>query len=258
MVCLLVWASARCSYGAIQTKTVEYDAGGVRCAGYFAYDDSLPGKRPTVLIFPEWWGVTDYPKSRARQLAELGYAAFVADVYGEGRIAGDPKEAGKLSAELYGKPAQMRQRAEGALAAAMTEPQADVARVAAIGYCMGGTVALHLARSGADIKAAVAFHAGVANRDPSLAGPIRAKVLVLNGADDKFETPQEYADFKNEMRRVNADWMLVLYGGAMHSYTNPESDRYKELGTIGYNERADKRSWQHMLDLFNETIGKPR
>lgn len=244
--------------GAIQTRSVSYEAGGVKSQGVLAWDDALAGKRPTVVIFPEWWGLTEYPKTRARQLAELGYLAFVADLYGQGKTTDDPKEAGKLSSALYAAPGQMRQRAEGALAAALAQPQADASRVAAIGYCMGGTVALHLARSGADLKAVVAFHAGLANRDPSLSGPIGAKVLVLNGADDKFESPQEYTDFENEMRKANADWLLVLYGGAMHSYTNPDADRHKALGTIGYNEKADKRSWQHMLGLFNETLGQPK
>jgi dienelactone hydrolase len=237
----------------VKVEPLTYQAGGATLKGVIAYDDAVQGKRPGIVVFPEWWGLTDYPQRRARQLAEAGYVALAADVYGDGKTTNDPKQAGEWADGLYKAPQVMVERAQAALAVLSKDAHVDSSRLAATGYCMGGTVALHLARSGADLKAVVAFHAGLANRAPSLAGPIKARLLVCNGADDKFITQKEYDGFADEMRAAKADWELVLYGGAVHAFSNPDADKHKDMG-IAYNEPADRRSWKLMLEWLAEAF----
>ena len=241
--------------GEVKVETVTYQAKGVTLKGVIAYDDAVQGKRPGVVVFPEWWGLTDYPQRRARQLAEAGYVALAADVYGDGKTTDDPKQAGEWAGGLYKTPHAMVERAQAALALLMKDARVDPSRLAATGYCMGGTVALHLARSGADLKAVVAFHAGLANQDKELAGPIKARILVCNGADDKSVSQKEYDAFADEMRSTKADWELVLYGGAVHAFSNPGADKHRDLG-IAYNESADRRSWKLMIDWLDEAFTK--
>ena len=239
----------------VKVEPVTYQGGGATLKGVIAYDDAAQGKRPGVVVFPEWWGLTDYPQGRARQLAEAGYVALAADFYGDGKTTDDAKQAGEWSAGLHKTPQVMVERAQAALALLAKDARVDSSRLAATGYCMGGTVALHLARSGADLKAVVAFHAGLANKDKSLAGPIKARILVCNGADDKFVTQKEYDAFADEMRSAKADWELVLYGGAVHAFSNPGADKHKDMG-IAYNESADRRSWKLMREWLEEAFAK--
>jgi dienelactone hydrolase len=242
---------------AIRTEPASYSAGGVEMTGTLVYDDALAAKPAGVLVFPEWWGANDYPKGRARMLAELGYAAFVADMYGGGKSTTDAKEAGTLAGGVYSKPEVMVERAKAALEAFKKTGKVDEGRIAAIGYCMGGTVALHLARAGGDIRGVVAFHAGLANR-LNTPNEIKAKILVCNGAADKLVSDEETAKFKQEMADAKADWELILYGNAMHAFTNPNADNYKALGSLGYNAEADKRSWENMRLFLTECLGKGR
>lgn len=242
------------AFAVIRSEAVAYSAGGVDMAGTLVYDDALPTQPAGVLIFPEWWGANEYPKMRARMLAELGYAAFVADMYGGGKTTADPKEAGSLAGGVYGKPEVMVERAKAALDAFRKSGKADEQRLAAIGYCMGGSVALHLARAGGDLRGVVAFHAGLANRlnNPDV---IKAKILVCNGAADKMVSDDEMAKFKQEMADAKADWELILYGNALHAFTNPNADNYKAIGSLGYNAEADKRSWENMRLFLTECLG---
>lgn len=260
MNCLPMIAAAMlmfCSLALAEVKLqpVTYEAGGVNLKGVIAYDDAIQGRCPGVVVFPEWWGLTDYPKTRAKQLAQLGYVALAADVYGDGKTTDDAKQAGEWAGALYKTPMVMVERATAAMETLAKDPRVDPSRLAATGYCMGGTVALHLARSGADLKAVVAFHAGLANRDPSLAGPIKARIVICNGADDKFITQKEYDAFADEMRAAKADWELVLYGGAVHAFSNPAADKHKADLGIAYNAAADHRSWQLMRQWLEEAFG---
>jgi dienelactone hydrolase len=235
----------------IRTERIEYRQGDAVLEGYLAYDDSMTGKRPGVLVVHEWWGLNDYAQARAEQLARLGYVAFALDMYGKGVSTRDPKEAGKLAGQFRTDRALGRARAAAGMAVLTGRPEVDPSRVAAIGYCFGGTVVLEMARGGADLKGVVSFHGGLAAPKPAAVGDIKGKVLVLHGADDQFESPAEIAAFQEEMRRARVDWQMNYYGGAMHSFTNPASGSYGIKG-VGYNAEADRRSWLAMRNFFDE------
>jgi dienelactone hydrolase len=237
--------------GAIQMKPVEYRDGATICHGWVAYDDAASGKRPGVLVVPEWWGVTDYPKTRAADLAKLGYVAFVADIYGDGKTTSDPKEAGTLAGQFYNDRKLMRQRASAALEQLKKQPNVDVTKLAAIGYCFGGTVVLEMARGGVPIKGVVSFHGGLETPSPAAAGQIKAKILVCGGGDDAFVPDKQVEAFKEEMRHARANWELIEYGGAHHAFTNPKADQFG-IPNIKYNKQADERSWAAMKGFFDE------
>jgi dienelactone hydrolase len=204
-----------------------------------------------VLVVHEWWGLNDYAKRRAEQLAQLGYVAFAADVYGDGFNTTSPDEAGKRSGVFRNDRAAGRQRLRAALDTLRQNKLVDPKRIAAIGYCFGGTCVLELARSGADIAGVVSFHGSLATQMPASPGAVRAKVLVCHGADDAFESPDDIAGFQKEMREAGTDWQMIYYGGAVHSFTNPDAGKSGIAG-VAYNERADKRSWEAMKSFFAE------
>ncbi len=248
-VILILGGAAR---AAIKTETVTYQEGQVRAQSFLAYDDSATDKRPGVLIVPEWWGLNDYPKMRARMLARLGYVAMAVDVYGDGRTTADPKQAEKWAAPLEaGDRAELRARINAALARLRRDPQVDPARTAAIGYCFGGATVLELARSGAALNGVVSFHGHYDTGAPARPGAVKARILVCHGADDPFTSQAQIAAFEDEMRKAGADWQFNLYGGAKHSFTNPNADSYHVAG-IAYDAQADHRSWQAMKDFFKE------
>jgi dienelactone hydrolase len=199
----------------------------------------------------EWWGLNDYAKGRAEQLARLGYVAFALDMYGKGVSTADPKVAGELSGVFRKDRALGRARAEAGLAVLKRRPEVDPARIAAIGYCFGGMVVLEMARGGADLRGVVSFHGGLSTPNPADAKQIRGKVLVLHGADDPFESPAEIAAFQDEMRQARVDWQMNIYGGAVHAFTNPMAGSYGIKG-VGYNAEADHRSWLAMRNFFDE------
>lgn len=228
---------------AVKVEDIEYSVGATRLKGVLAFDDARREKVPGVVIFPEWWGVNDYTRMRARMFAEMGYVALVADMYGDGHATVNPEEAGKLAGGVYGDPQMMLARANAAIEALRGGGRVQSEKIAAVGYCFGGNVALNLAYSGADLRAVVGFHTGMTNRIGRLK-PIRAKVLVCNGSEDKLISREEFDGFEKAMREGKADWQYVIYGGAMHSFTNPGADQFKSLGTVGYNREADLRSWQ--------------
>ncbi|HUI08132.1 MAG TPA: dienelactone hydrolase family protein [Verrucomicrobiae bacterium] len=245
------FALAASAQAALHTEPVEYKHGGTTCQGYLAYDTAVKGKRPGVLVLPEWWGLNDYAKRRAGMLAQLGYVAFAADMYGDGFNTTSPDEAGKHAAEFRTNRALMRERVTAALDVLRKQKLCDPKRIAAIGYCFGGTCVLELARSGADIAGVVSFHGGLSTPNPADAKNIKCKVLVCHGANDTFESPDEVTAFQKEMREANVDWQMNVYGGAVHSFTNPDSGKFGIPG-VGYNERADKRSWEAMRAFFAE------
>ena len=248
-------AAAAPASAAVKTESVKYTVGGTEYVGFLAVDDASADKRPGVLIAPEWIGLNDYAKSRAKQLAGMGYTAFVFDPYGGGKTASSVKEAAEWSTAVKANRPELRARINGALDTLKKQPTVDPAKTAAIGYCFGGTSVLELARSGADVLGVVSFHGGLSAPLPAKAGQLKAKVLACHGAVDPFVKPEEVTAFEKEMADAKADWSLVAYGDAVHSFTNPEADGVKVPGAK-YNEAADKRSWAAMKAFFAELFGK--
>ncbi|MGD0086499.1 MAG: dienelactone hydrolase family protein [Verrucomicrobiota bacterium] len=236
---------------AIQTRTVEYQQGDTTLEGFVAWDDALPGVRPGVLVVHQWMGLTDYEKKRAVMLAQLGYVAFCADIYGKGVRPPTAKEAGALAGEYKSDRLHLRARVNAGLDALRRQPLVDPGHIAAIGYCFGGTTVLELARSGAQLNGVVCFHGGLDAPHPDDGKNIKCKVLVLHGADDPFSSPQDIAALENEMRQGGVDWQLVKFGGAVYSFTQPMAGNDNSSGAA-YNERADQRSWEYMKLFFNE------
>jgi len=237
----------------IKTQTVEYKDGDATLKGFLAYDDAAQGKRPGVLVAPEWWGLTEYPKSRAQQLAKLGYVAFVADIYGDGFTTDDPKVAGQKAGEAKEK-GWLRSRGKLALEQLRNNEHVDAQNIAAIGYCFGGSTVLELARAGEEMKGVVSFHGALDTKQRAREGDITAKILVLHGAADPLVPPDQVKAFENEMKRARADYKIIPYEGAKHAFTNPDADKYN-MPPIGYNKAADEKSWQDMQTFFNEIFG---
>ena len=238
-------------------KTVEYSAQGVVMKSYLAYDENVQGRRPGVLVLPEWWGLNDYVRMRARMLAELGYAALAVDMYGEGKVGMHPDDARKFSSELMKNFDDAKTRFMAAMDFLKQQPTVDPTRIAAIGYCFGGGVVLNMARQGVDLKGVASFHGILTPIKPAQPGSVKAKVLVLNGADDKFTTPEQIEAFKKEMENAGAGFKFISYPGAVHSFTNPEATELgKKFGMpIAYNSNADKKSWDELKE-FLKTIFK--
>ena len=233
----------------IASKAVEYKEGSTTLEGWWVHDDAVKGKQASVLVVHQWKGLSDYEKKRAEMLAKLGYNVFAVDIYGKGVRPSDPKAAAAEAGKYKSDRALLRARVTAGLEQLKKFPQTDPKRIAAIGYCFGGTTALELARSGADIAGVVSFHGAVGPGAP--AGAIKAKVLALHGADDPFVPPDEVKAFEDEMRKAGADWQLVAYGNAVHSFTDWGAGNDNSKGAA-YNEKADKRSWEAMKEFFAE------
>jgi dienelactone hydrolase len=239
-------------------KTVEYTAQGAVMKGYLAYDENIKGKRPGVLVVHEWWGLNDYARKRARMLAELGYAALAVDLYGDGKQAVTPDDAGKLASELMKNFDVAKGRFTAAMDFLKQQDAVDPSRIAAIGYCFGGGVVLNMARQGVDLKGVASFHGSLTLVKSTQPGMVKAKILVLHGADDKFVTPEQVEAFKQEMKAAGADFKFISYPGALHSFTNPEADALgrKFNMPIAYNANADKKSWYELKKFLNMIFKK--
>jgi dienelactone hydrolase len=245
LLALITLACALPVSAAIQTKTVEYKQGDTTLEGVLVYDDAVTTKRPGVLVVHQWLGLTDYEKHRAEMLAQLGYVAFCADIYGKGIRPQDTTEAGALAGKYKADRQLLRARVNAGLAALRKSELVDATRVAAIGYCFGGTTVIELARSGADIAGVVSFHGGLDSPTPADGKNIKCKVLACHGADDPFVSAKDLAAFEDEMRQAKVDWVLIKFGGAVHSFTQPMAGNDNSKGAA-YNERADRRSWEAM------------
>lgn len=239
----------------VRTEIVEYQDGGTTCKGFLAWDDAIEGKRPGVLVVHEWWGLNDYARGRAKQLAALGYVAFAADMYGDGKVTEHPQEAGKMATEIRNNLAGWRKRARLALEVLTQQATCDASRLAAIGYCFGGSTVLQLALDGADLDAVVTFHGALTVPTPEEAKRVRGTILVCHGAQDNFIPEQTIQEFRGAMDAANADWSMIYYAHAKHGFTVPENGEGK--GGMAYDQHADKRSWQAMRDLFAEKWTTP-
>jgi len=249
------WADLASAKPKIEGKTVTYSADGVAMKGYLAYDRNVAGSRPGVIVVHEWWGLNDYARKRARMLAALGYTALAVDMYGGGKQATHPDDAGKFASGLMKNFDTAKARFTAGLDYLKKQKTVDSERIAAIGYCFGGGIVLNMARQGVDLKGVASFHGNLAAVKPARPGAIKARILVLDGADDQFTTPDQIEAFKQEMKNAGADYQFISYPGAKHSFTNPEADaiagKYKI--PLGYNARADRESWTE-LGKFLERI----
>jgi dienelactone hydrolase len=239
---------------AAHTSAVEYKQGDAVLEGYTAYKEGMSGKAPGILVVPDWMGLGDHYKKVAEKLADLGYIAFVADIYGKGVRPKDSQQAAAEAGKYKSDRGLMRQRILAALEELKKNKNVDPSRIAAIGYCFGGTVVLELARCGASIAGVVSFHGGLDSPTPADAKNIKAKVLVLHGADDPLVPPDQVAAFQDEMRKGGVDWQMIYYGDAVHSFTTTAAGSEKSKG-VAYNEKADKRSWEAMKSFFKELFG---
>jgi dienelactone hydrolase len=260
---LLLAAGAISARGEIVTKAIDYSDGNVQLEGYLAYDSALAakGKLPGVLVVSEWWGLNDYAKGRARQLAGLGYVAFALDMYGKGLVTTDKTKAGEWAGQFYGSPL-MATRAQAGLDQLLGTGLVDPARVAAIGYCFGGSTVQALAYSGAPLAGVVSFHGGLIPVPPDAAAKNKAKFLVIEGAIDPSLKKPAVDAFLEAMNAGKFDFQYVIYAGAKHAFTNPDADRLARINglesMIGYNADADRRSWEAMRGFFDEIFGASR
>jgi dienelactone hydrolase len=246
------------SHAEIIGKTVEYSTHNITLKGYLAYDASLKGKLPAVIVVHEWWGLTDYPKKRAKKLASLGYAAFAVDMYGNGQTADNPADAQKYAGESTKDLSLLKAKFESAIELLKKNDHVDSTRIAAIGYCYGGGVVLNMARAGIDLKGVVCFHGSLATSTPAQKGVTKAKILVCNGGADKFISESDIKNFKQEMNSAGVDFKFLSYKGALHAFTNPDAT---ELGRkfnmpIAYNKAGDENSWKEMRIFLKKVFKK--
>lgn len=255
IVGFLAFAVSASAFGAIKEKTHEYKHGEAALEGILAFDTKGPKKKPAVIIVHNWNSIDDYEKMRTREIAKLGYVAFAADVYGKGVRPKTVEESSSLSSSYKNNIPMLRGRLIAAYEEVAKMPNVDPKNIAIMGYCFGGTGALELGRSGADLKGIVSFHGGLATPDPKDAKNIKGKVLVLHGADDPYVPEKEVLSFQKEMRDAKVDWELVSYGNAVHAFTEKEVGNDNSKGAA-YNASADKRSWEAMKDFFKEIFHK--
>ena len=240
----------------IHEEPVTYSLNGKEYKALFTYDENKKGIRPAILVVPEWWGLNDYAKSRAKKLAELGYAAMAIDVYGDGKVGNTPKEAQALTSPFYKDPALAKPIIDAAINKIKMMPHVDPSNIAAIGYCFGGSVVLNAAKLGADLKGVVSFHGGLKGVQPNK-DLIKAKILVCHGAADEGQNPN-VAPFKKEMDSAHIDYIFKEYAGATHAFTNPGSTEIGEKFNmpVRYNAAADTASWNDMKVFFKNIFGK--
>ena len=251
---LFLLSSAMDVHGGLVSKEVTYGGEDILLKGYLVYDDETDSKRPGVLVVHEWWGLNVHAKQKADALAREGYIALALDMYGEGRSTEHPKEAGEWSGFIRKNREIGRKRFFAAYLLLQEQPLSISDKIAAIGYCFGGNVVLSMAQEDIDLRGVVSFH-GSLPTEPAGLNPIKAKILVCNGAEDPLITQDQIVQFQKNMIAAGADWQFVQYGGAKHSFTNPEADK-RGIPALGYNRSADERSWKAMLAFFEEIFSE--
>jgi len=235
----------------VHTKAISYKHGDVELEGYLAYDDSIKGKRPGVLVVHEWWGLNDYARKRAEKLAGMGYVAFALDMYGKGKVTKHPEQAGEWSSQVRSNMKLWQQRALAGLEVLKKDPRTDTRRIAAIGYCFGGSTVQQLAYSGADIKGVVSFHGHLLSPAVDQVNEVKAKILICHGAADPLAKEGVVENYIAAMEASGLDWQMIIYGGAKHGFTNPDADK-AGIAALGYSKSADQRSWADMQVFFAE------
>ncbi|HEU0264998.1 MAG TPA: dienelactone hydrolase family protein [Geobacterales bacterium] len=242
----------------VEGKEVTYRDGDLVMKGYLAWDGAIKGKRPGVLVVHEWWGHNEYARKRATMLAELGYTALAVDMYGGGKQAAHPADAGKMAGEVMANLPAMLSRFEAARLFLAAQPSVDSTRLAAIGYCFGGGVVLNEARQGAELRGVASFHGSLTAAQPAKAGAIKARILVFQGGADKFSPPEMVGAFVTELTAAGADLQLHIYPGVQHSFSNPDADTLASRFGIplAYNADADHRSWQQLVLFLKDIFSK--
>lgn len=252
---LLFTAAARAE---VRGEEVTYSDGQVTMKGYIAYDDGIKGKRPGVLVVHEWWGHNEYARSRARQLAAMGYTALAVDMYGDGKTASHPSEAGAFAGEVRRNLPIARARFEAALRTLRQHPTVAADDIAALGYCFGGSVVLEMARMGLDLDAVVSYHGSLQLSTPAEPGRIKARVAVFTGEADPMIPPAQVEAFRRDMEKAGAPLTLVSYPGVKHSFTNPEADQLAARFNLplGYDRQADEDSWMQTARVLKDSFGQ--
>ena len=251
---LLLFTSS--ALAAIVGKDVTYKAGDMTMRGHLVYDQAIKGKRPGVLVVPEWWGANDYARKRARMLAEAGYVALVVDMYGNGQVVDNPREASALAGSVNRNPEVAYARMEAARRFLDRQPNVKRGVTAALGYCFGGAIVLNMARAGMPLRSVVSYHGVLASDVNVKPGSIRAKIRVFHGEADPLVPPEQVESFKTEMANAQADYMLVAYPGVKHTFTNREADSFAaQFGLpLKYDYEADKDSWTRTLEFLKATL----
>lgn len=268
--CLLIFALFACSAEgekeatpttessepSIHGEALDYSANGTTLKGYLAYDQNVEGPRPGVLVVHEWWGHNEYARERARQLAALGYTALAVDMYGDGKQADHPDDAGKFASEVMQNIDAAEARFRAAMEALQNQPVTNPEKIAAIGYCFGGSVVLHMARIGMDLDAVASFHGGLSSMHTPDSGSVKAKILVCSGGADPMVPQEQIEAFRNEMDAAGAAYEIMVFEGAQHSFTNPDADKYAEqFGLpVGYDADAAQQSWDALKNLLREAF----
>jgi dienelactone hydrolase len=252
-IALLLLTSVRLARAEVKTKEIEYKQGTTPLQGFVAWDDSVTGKRPGVLIVHEWWGHNQHARNQAIRLAKAGYVGFALDMFGKGKVTRHPEEAQAFVAEARRDPATAKARFDAALAQLVALPQVDPKKIAAIGYCFGGAVVLDMARSGEDLAAVATFHGALATKTEAKKG-IKPRILVMTGADDPMVTKDQVEAFRKEMTAAGARFEIISYPGVKHGFTNPDADKSGVPGLV-YDAQADQASWKALLKLLHEVFG---
>lgn len=255
---LLLFVLSTAVQAVIRGEEVTYQSGDTRMQGYLAYDDALTGPRPAVLVVHEWWGHNEYARKRARILAAMGYTALAVDMYGDGKTADHPKDAGRFAGEVNENMDAATDRFQTAMTLLREHPTVNPEQLSAIGYCFGGGMVLEMARRGLDLDMVASFHGSLGTQMPAGPGQVKARVMVYHGADDPFVKPEQISSFKAEMEAADVDYRFISYPGAKHSFTNPDADRFGaqfEL-PLAYDLEADHISWADMLEQLSVTYSE--
>jgi len=243
------------AFAEVREQAIDYRDGDQPLRGFLYYDDAQQGARPGVLVVHEWWGLNDYARKRARMLAELGYVAFAADMYGPDKVTDKPDQAKEWMQSVTVDVELWRERAALGLAQLKASPLVDAGRLAGIGYCFGGGTMLQMAYGGTDMLGVVSFHGSLPAAPAEAKGKIGARVLVLHGQADSFVAPEVVQNFQVKMEEAGANWEMDTYGGARHGFTNPDAGNYG-IDNLRYDAEADARSWSRMQAFFRELFDR--
>jgi dienelactone hydrolase len=257
-IAIVAFFVAGSSIAKIKGEEIQYSADGVTMKGYLAYDAALMGKRPGIIVVHEWWGHNEYARKRARMLAELGYTALAVDMYGDGKTASHPDDAGKFAGEMFKNMPVAKARFLAAMEMLKKHETVDAERIGGIGYCFGGGIVLAMARMGVDLKGVVSFHGSLATPARAKSGEVKASVLVCNGGADSFVSTGDIEGITQEMKNANVNFTFKSYPGAKHSFTNPNADAVGKKFNLplAYNAKADKASWNDMRTFFSKVFAK--